>query len=90
MVEIPCNIFRAYGLYCDKVQELENGIIQQQKEYQSKLIVNEETIPDPLKLSEGWAGENDAIENWPSLYYLDIANMLNQKGPDFIHRMETE
>ena len=35
-------------------------------------------------------GEAKRIENWPSIFYTDIANLLSLTQSDFIKRLESE
>ena len=57
---------------------------------QSKTVINKDiVIPDPLTLKSGWIGEARRIQNWPSIFYTDIANLLSLTQPDFINRLES-
>ena len=43
------------------------------KDYQTILHINKDTgIPDPLKISSGWIGENEGMELWPPTNIVDI------------------
>ena len=42
-------------------------------EYKSKLIVENETIPDPIDLHDGWIGEKLGMKLWPRLLLPDIS-----------------
>ena len=61
-------------------------------EYKKKLVLPENTLPDPLGLKKGWIGELEGIRSWPSLYIMDISkhfcNVVN--SADLIHRLECE
>ena len=41
-------------------------------DYSSLLACEEENIPDPYKLSEGWLSEKDGIQFWPPTMVQDI------------------
>ena len=43
-----------------------------------------------MTLKSGWIGEIKGIQNWPSIFYMDIANLLSLTQPDFIKRLESE
>ena len=50
------------------------------EEYQRKLVINKGiVIPDPLTLKSGWNGEIKGKQNWPSIFYTDIANLLKYR-----------
>ena len=58
---------------------------------QSKTCSNKDVvIPDPLTLKSGWIGEFKGIQNWPSIFYTDIANLLSLTQPHFIKRLESK
>ena len=60
-------------------------------EYKTKLIINKNIVtPDPLTLKSGWIGEAKGIQNWPSIFCTDIANLLSLTQPDFIKCLESE
>ena len=46
--------------------------------------------PDPSTLKNGWIGEATGIQNWLSISYMDIANLLSFTQPDFIKCLERE
>ena len=79
---------------CDKVSvntEVEYNKRCIMNEYKAKLIINKDiVIPDPLTLKSGWIGEVKGIQNWPSIFHTDIANLLSLTQPDFIKRLESE
>ena len=85
---------KAFSAWCDKLPvnpELEHNEKCIREEYKVKLVVNKDIfIPDPLTLKSGWIGEVKGIENWPSIFYTDIANLLSLTQPDFIKRLENE
>ena len=41
-------------------------------------------------VKSGWIGEVKGIQNWPSIFYMDIAYLLSLTQPDFIKRLESE
>ena len=47
-------------------------------------------LPDPFTLDDGWLGE-EGRENWPSLYFSDIADLLSITTPtELYHRLCNE
>eukprot|EP00794_Sanderia_malayensis_P019455 gene19455-biopygen14438 len=46
------------------------------KEYEAKLLVNGDVIPDSLKFDQGWLNEEEGIRYWPVTLYMDIFNFL--------------
>ena len=46
------------------------------KEYQSKLLINNISIPDPYKLETDWLSEENGRIFWPMILYPDIFNYL--------------
>ena len=85
---------KAFCTWCDKVPvnpELERNARCIRKECRAKLLINKDiVIPDPLNLKSGWIGEVKGIQNCPSIFYTDIANLLSLTQPDFIKRLESE
>ena len=49
------------------------------EEYKSRLLVRSQVLPDPFTLQE-WYNEQGR-QNWPSLYFSDIASYLKMKTP---------
>ena len=45
-------------------------------EYQAKLLLDSQVIPDPNHLVSGWLSEDDGIYFWPLILYADIFNFL--------------
>ena len=45
-------------------------------EYQAKLLLDSQVIPDPNHLISGWLSEDDGIYFWPLILYADIFNFL--------------
>ena len=43
-----------------------------------------------MTLKSGWIGEVKGIQNWPSIFYTNIANLLSLTQPDFVKRHESE
>ena len=85
---------KAFSVWCDKVPvnpELEHNEKCIWEEYKAKLVINKDiVIPDPLTLKSGWIGEVKGIQNWPSSFYTDIANLLSLTQPDFNKCLESE
>lgn len=46
------------------------------KSYMEKLKIDGKTIPDPLKIPIGWAGEDEGVYFRPMLTYPDILTYL--------------
>ena len=46
------------------------------KEYQNKLVIGKEAIPDPFTMKEGWIDEQAGVMFWPTTWYPDIFNFL--------------
>ena len=42
---------------------------------------DERTLPDPLSLNDGWAGEKDGMESWPPLFLCNITIYLMADHP---------
>ena len=85
---------KAFSVWCNKVPvnpKLEHNKRCIREEYKAKLVINKDiVIPDPLTLKDGWIGEAKGIQNWLSIFYMDIANLLTLTQPDFINRLESE
>ena len=85
---------KAFSAWCDKVPvnpELEHNERCIRDEYKAKPVINKEiVILDPLTLKSGWIGEVKGIQNWLSIFYMDIAYLLSLTQPDFIKRLESE
>ena len=60
------------------------------EEYKGKLKVDGDVIPDPMTLKTGWISEGNSISEWPSIFYIDIANYLKNFGLDFINPLDQE
>ena len=77
---------KAFSAWCDKVSvnpELEHSERCVREEYKVKLVINKDiVIPDPLILKSGWIGEVKGIQNWPSSFFTDIANLLSLTQPE--------
>ena len=61
----------------EKAEEAEQRLLS---EYRQKLTINQETIPDPFSLSNGWNGEKNGMSSWPSIYITDdiMKRLLNE------------
>ena len=85
---------KAFSAWCNKVSvnpEPEHNKRCTREEYKAKLVINKDiVIPDPLTLKSGWIGEVKGIQNWPSTFYTDIANLFSLTQPDFTKRLESE
>ena len=61
-------------------------------EYKAKLSINDNILPDPIDLKEGWIGEEAVIKLLPQLYLTDITwfdyDVLDKKG--IIQRVECQ
>ena len=45
-----------------------------------KLVISKGiVIPDLLTLKGGWIGDVKGKQNWPSIFYTDIANLLKYR-----------
>ena len=88
-----CFTFRAFVAHSKNVlvdpnlEYEERSILE---EYQSKLKVDSDVIPDPMALKTRWVGEENGISKSPSIFYNDVANYLKIIGPDFINRLDRE
>lgn len=91
------HILRAMAAYEEKVpvdKEAEERNRSLTKEYTSKLIVDEDVLPDPFSLKVGWLAElnGTGLYKWPSVYFMDIEKFLtnmNSSG-ELLHRLECE
>ena len=45
-------------------------------EYEKKLTIGDQVIPDPYKLKDGWLTEDQGITKWPMITYGNILNFL--------------
>ena len=54
-------------------EEVESDL---RNEYQAKLLLDSQEIPDPNHLVSGWLSEDDGIYFWPLILYADIFNFL--------------
>ena len=43
-----------------------------------------------MSLKNAWIGETKSIQNWPLIFYTDIAYLLSQTEPDFIKHLASE
>ena len=59
------------------VQTAEEAKVELDKEYQMKLQLLGEVIPDPFILREGWLSEQESIKAWPTTLYPDIFNFYH-------------
>ena len=59
------------------VQTAEEAKMELDKEYQTKLQVLSEVMPDPFILREGWLSEQESIKAWPTTLYPDIFHFLS-------------
>ncbi len=39
------------------------------KEYGSNIVVEEELLPDPFAIVDGWLPENESVKSWPTTLY---------------------
>ena len=47
-------------------------------EYQAKLLINSDLLPDPNHLTSGWLNEEDGgIYSWPCILYADVFKFLS-------------
>ena len=51
-------------------------------DYQNTLHIHNLTIPDPLKITTGWVGEEEGIQFWPPLTILEIMDYLRGQEVD--------
>ena len=89
--------FRAYAAWCDGVEPDESIQAEEDlvfEEYATKLIIESSVLPDPMTLKDGWLKEKgepeDGLLKWPSLGYIDIANLIGLTQPDFIKRLQSD
>ena len=54
-------------------EEVESDL---RNEYQAKLLLDSQVIPDPNHLVSGWLSEDDGIYFWPLILYADVFNFL--------------
>ena len=54
-------------------EEVESDL---RNDYQAKLLLDSQVIPDPNHLVSGWLSEDDGIYFWPCILYADIFNFL--------------
>ena len=86
-------LFRAFVSYSENINvdpNLEEQERNLSNEYQEKLKIKNEIVPDPLSIKQGWLGENSGIPKWPSIFYNNIANYLSILGKEFITQLERE
>ena len=46
------------------------------REYESLLLIGKDKIPDPVKLTDGWYGEQQGMSKWPPVFQIHIAEFL--------------
>ncbi|XP_057305548.1 uncharacterized protein LOC130643085 [Hydractinia symbiolongicarpus] len=91
---LVCRAFSAYeeNIPIDRDVERRERLLL--AEYQKKLVVEEEHIPDPLDITNGWLAEQkgSGLRKWPSVYYTNIESYLKilQKTDSLIRRLESE
>ena len=89
------NFFRAFATHengepIDRDKEhIERKLLD---EYKAKLSINDNILPDPIDLKEGWIGEEAGIKLLTQLYLTDItwfdSDVLDKKG--IIQRVECQ
>ena len=61
-------------------EEVESDL---RNDYQAKLLLDSQVIPDPNHLVSGWLCEVDGIYFWPCILYADIFNFLTFNPSEF-------
>ena len=72
--ELIARVFVAAGNELPVIKAAEEVQGEIAMEYQAKLIVDEECLPDPFSTAEGWLPENASVKFWPMTLYPDIFN----------------
>ena len=69
-------IARAFSCYEENVDvdpTMEHRARIELEEYEKKLKLDGDVLPDPLDISvKGWLGEVDGMKSWPKIYLSDI------------------
>ena len=69
---------------------MEHNERQLLRDYKAKLCLHDAELPDPFTL-QNRKDEQEAIEHWPQLYFCDITDYLQKKGPsDLYQRLRNE
>ena len=73
--ELVARVFCAYENDVQPTKSSEEVERELGNEYQAKLIIDDNCIPDPFVLNSGWLNEENGI-TWPMISYPDIFNFL--------------
>ena len=74
--ELVARVFAAVENGVEPVKSAVEVEHELRSEYTSKLKLDDVTIPDPHKITEGWLDEKDGLKFWPMVLYPDIFNYL--------------
>ena len=73
--ELVARVFCAYENDVQPTKTAEEVERELGNEYQAKLVIDDNCIPDPFVLNSGWLEENGTT-SWPMISYPDIFNFL--------------
>ena len=74
--ELVARAFVAIENNVQVVQTAEQAGVELKRDYENKLKVLDETIPDPLSIKDGLVSEENSVRHWPQTLYPDIFNFL--------------
>ena len=74
--ELVARVFCAYENDVQPTKTAEEVERELGNEYQAKLVIDDNCIPDPFVLNSGWLNEENGITSWPMISYPDIFNFL--------------
>ena len=61
---------------------LAENVQQAFNDYQKTLQVKDVVIPDPLKITTGWVGEEEGIQFWPAPTIVDVVDYFRGQQVD--------
>ena len=74
--ELVSRVFSACENNVQPIKTAEEVECDLRNEYQLKLIIGDDVIPDPFQVSSGWCNEEEGLTFWPMISYGDIFNFL--------------
>ena len=75
--ELVARVFVAHENNVPLVKSAEEVEQEIAAEYRDKLVIDDEELPDPFHLQDGWVNEDDGACLWPTTLYPDIFHFLS-------------
>ena len=71
--ELVALVYAAQVMEICELPSAEEKELSRDQRYQEALMTTDDgAVPDPLKLSEGWLGEEEGMKFWPPTMYSDM------------------